>query len=162
MDKNQILSILYDVVSLRKENGEWLDKRLKGVKEPETLEYFKRIMGTALSNMKLGQARKALADFRKISKEEELCLDLMIYYVETGTQIAEDEGDLYSKFYESMENMFINVICILDKNPPLLKKFKPRLAWIVNHATEGWGYRDTLEDYFEEVGKGTLGERDED
>jgi hypothetical protein len=77
----------------------------------------------------------------------------MIFYVETGTRLGEKYGDLYEAFYTSMENMFYEIIVLLNEpsNTLLKGQFKPRLNWIVEHAAEGWGHKDMLEEYIEEL-----------
>ncbi len=157
LEKNKLISLLLDVADLRKENLEWLELKLEGASgEEEAIKYFKgKIKVCIFNNAKpnLKEARKLISNFKKISGNERLTIELMVFYVETGTKLGEMYGDLYDTFYTSMENMFYEIVGLLNKpqNASFKEQFKPRLNWIVEHATEGWGYKDTIKEYVSEL-----------
>ena len=157
MEKSDLLSLLMDMAGLRKENMEWLDLKLKdGTEIEESLRYFKgKIRGCIFNGERpnLSEARRFILNFKRISADEKHVIDLMLFYVETGDKLDEEYGDLYGQFYTSMENMFISVIGLLKepRNVGLKNEFVPRLKGIVDHAAEGWGYKDTLEEYLGEL-----------
>lgn len=157
MERSDLLSLLIDIAGLRKENREWLEIKLKDDTEiEESLRYFKgKIRGCIFNSGKpnLSEARRFILNFKRISADEKYVIDLMLFYVETGDKLSEEYGDLYEQFYTSMENMFISVIGLLrePRNAGLKNEFMPRLKWIVDHAAEGWGYKDTLEEHLGEL-----------
>ena len=157
LEKDKLVSLLLDVADLRKENLEWLGLKLEGASGgDEAIAYFKGKIRDCIFNPRipeLKEARKLISNFKKISKDEKLIIELMLFYVETGTKLGEEYGDLYGAFYISMENMFHEVIELLNelRNTSLKERFKPQLNWIVEHAADGWGYKDTLEEYIEEL-----------
>ena len=159
LTKESLTSLIIDLASLRKENKEWLELKLGGNADmPKSLAYFKNKIHSSIFNGRkpnLKEARKAISDFRKILDDKESILDLMIYYVEAGIELGMEYGDMYEQFYTSMETMFIDVVKRLNstKNPALEDKFKLRLKRIAENATEGWGHKDTLEDWYEMLGK---------
>jgi len=63
----------------------------------------------------LSEARKAIHNFKKLCNDEELILDLMLFYVETGVEATNTYGDLYEEFYSSIEKMYWSVIEAINK-----------------------------------------------
>ena len=55
---------------------------------------------------RLSVARKAIANYRKLSPPPASLADLMLFYVETGVQYTNTYGDINATFYRSMETMF--------------------------------------------------------
>ena len=67
-----------------------------------TNEFFpKRGFGKA----RLSVARKAVNDFKKVSKDPSQIIDIMLYYVEVGCGFTGEYGDIDEPFYNSMESM---------------------------------------------------------
>jgi hypothetical protein len=104
--------------------------------------------------MRLSIAKKAVNDFKKASQNKEAVLDLMIFYVETGTKFTNEYGDINEAFYMSMESMHEKVVSLLNKTEDarLIEHFRPRLEAIVKNAEgTGWGYYDNLSDLYGEL-----------
>jgi len=162
LGERELCDLLLELAALRQENREWLLAKLRGnAGIDETIKYYKKKIEDAFfadNKIHLNNARQAISDFKKISEKRELMLDLMVYYAECGTRLAEESGDLYESFYDSIMGIFIDVVRILEKSgdKDLMETFRPRLKWIVEHSAEGWGMQDTLDGYYEEMGKGTL------
>ncbi|MFT5369169.1 MAG: hypothetical protein ACI8V2_004143 [Candidatus Latescibacterota bacterium] len=123
----------------------------------ELLTKYKRIIqkefveGTSKGFPKLqfSVARKAINDFRKLSKSPELLADLKLTYVESVSEFNNNFGPDTERFYLIPEEMFNEVLRELKAND-LLEKFEARAHSLVENATEGWGHFDTLCDYYEE------------
>lgn len=68
--------MILDLAKIRKENTEWLQAKIKGQDGIiDTLEYFKKKILAALwpePKIRLHDAKKAMADFRKISNKPEI------------------------------------------------------------------------------------------
>lgn len=154
-DKKELIRLIIDSAKLNKDNMEWLEIELQRPDElPELLEYHKTKILNALDSNDLRAAKKAISDFKKYSSDRESLIDLMIYYVEQGTEITIAYGDMYEKFYISMESMYWEVISNLDEwdDKELIEKFRPRLEKLVMITEEvGWGYSDKLCEFYNEL-----------
>src|SRR5215831_12323567 len=125
---------------------------LLGLSETNTIGYKAIIRqslypdGTYDEPIQLARARKAISDYKKATKNACGTLELMVYYVECGTQCSVDFGDIDAWFYESLESMFRQVIQTLQHSDhDTLDRFLPRLDAIVRQARGiGWGYYDGL------------------
>ncbi len=97
---------------------------------------------------RLSVAKKAITEFKKLSKDKSLLAELMIFYVETGVQYTECYGDIDDTFYLSMEGMYERAVnLIIDYS--LDRKFKDRCLKIVNDTVNmGWGFHDGLGDTY--------------
>ena len=154
MGNDELYSLVLEIAKLRKENSEWLQAKLKGESGiNETLEYYKKKINEALEDdrIKLIDAKKAISDFRKISKNPAHIIELMIFYVEKGIDIENEFGDLYESFYASMESVFENAVKMLNANPEFISAYRKRLISIVDRSTDGWGHKDSLSDILENL-----------
>lgn len=121
---------------------EGLVKKFKGIIENEF--YPKR----GIPKMRLSVARGAIVDAKKLGIPARSMADLMLYYVETGVQFTNDYGDINEPFYNSIESMFKNTLGLM-KAENILPDFEERAHKIVYDSKNiGWGFHDTLSDYF--------------
>jgi hypothetical protein len=99
----------------------------------------------------LSRGRKAISDYKKATNDAMGTLDLMVYYVECGTQFTVDYGDIDEAFYASLESMFTQVVkTIQHSNQETIDRFLPRLRGLVRQAQGiGWGYYDTIAETLE-------------
>jgi hypothetical protein len=158
-DKKDLIKLVLDLAKLQKDNMAWLDTKLQGSKHiSESVEYYKKkILSSFEGRINLKVAKKAISDFRKASNDRESLIDLMLLYVESGTEITIKYGDMYEQFYYSLECMYGDTVELLNKwgDKNLIEKFRPRLKAVVT-KTEGmgWGYHDTLNGiYYDELGE---------
>lgn len=101
-----------------------------------------------MPKMRLSVARKAISEAKKIGLPPEALADLMLFYVETGVQFTNDFGDIDEPFYNSMESMFSQSLNFMQKEG-VLEQFRSRAESVVyNTRNIGWGFHDTLGDYF--------------
>src|SRR6266446_3572343 len=147
----ELLQLMRDVYALRPENKDFIHARV--LSTAETLQPYKAIIreslypdGTYDEPIQLTRAQKAISDYKKATKNARGTLELMVYYVECGTQCTVDFGDIDAWFYESLESMFAQVIQTLQKSEhDTIERFLPRLKAIVSQARGiGWGYYDEL------------------
>ncbi|MFA4887310.1 MAG: DUF6155 family protein [Candidatus Nanoarchaeia archaeon] len=154
LSKEELMLLLSELIKLKKENAYWLQGKLRG-KEGinETMNYYKTRMKGAFNSerINLQEARRAMAEFKTISKDPEQVIELMTFYIETGTELENRLGDLYESFYDSLESVFKQVITFLNQHTELIEKFRPRLARVIERSCEGWGHRDILEELFEDL-----------
>jgi hypothetical protein len=155
-DKKELIRLIIELAKLKKDNMEWLEIEFQRPDElPELLEYYKKKISKAFDLNDLTAAKKAIADFKKASPDRENLIDLMIYYVEQGTEITLDCGDMYEDFYTKLENVYIDAIKLLNEwgDTKLIEKFRPRLETLVMKTEDvGWGYYDVLCDWYDELG----------
>ncbi|MDM8565124.1 hypothetical protein QUF74_05670 [Candidatus Halobeggiatoa sp. HSG11] len=98
---------------------------------------------------KLGVARKAVNDFKKLTDSPELLSELKFTYVESISYFCAEYGPDTEKFSDLAENMFMELLNDLKKHN-LLDKFEIRAYDVVDNADDGYGYSDNLCIYFEE------------
>ena len=158
-DKKELIRLIIELAKLRKDNMVWLDTKLQGhEKLSESIEHYKKkISGAFEGRIQLNVAKKAISDFRKASNDRESLIDLMLLYVEKGTEITISFGDMYEQFYYSLECMYGDAVELLNKwgDKNLIEKFRPRLKAVVTKTQGmGWGYHDTLSEiYYDELGE---------
>ena len=97
-------------------------------------------------DLKLKDAKQAIADFKKLEPSTELLADIMLYYAECGVKYTNDFGDIDEQFYTSIEKMYLKALTLMQKED-LLDKFKVRALKIVKDTDGiGWGFHDYLRD----------------
>jgi hypothetical protein len=103
---------------------------------------------------KIGEARKAVNDFKKLCSDEKLLIDLMLYYVEMGVEFTNAYGDIDEAFYNSIESMYQSVVNAINKhkNPEIFNTFRKRLKAVVDDTSGiGWGFHDELGSLYCEI-----------
>ena len=103
-----------------------------------------------LPKARLSVGKKAISDFRKLSKDPELITDLMLTFVESVTWFSAEFGPDRETFYTSPEDMFEKALKLAEKNG-LLGKYKSRAKKIVIDATDGYGHQDSLQERYEDA-----------
>jgi len=98
--------------------------------------------------MRLSIARKAISDFRKLSNNNHLIADLMIYYVEMGVDFTLKYGDIDEPFYNSMESMYKTAAKFVIDNK-IEDGYLPRFQKIVSDTGDiGWGFYDMIDELY--------------
>ncbi len=132
---------------------------MKSTEPKKTLEQFdkKELIRLIIESAKLNKDNMEWLeiDFKKASPDRENLIDIMIYYVEQGTEITLDCGDMYEDFYTKLENVYIDAIKLLNEwgDTKRIEKFRPRMETLVDKTEDvGWGYHDVLWDWYDELG----------
>ncbi|MFH0856988.1 MAG: DUF6155 family protein [bacterium] len=130
-------------------NGE--DDSHKKYKEIIKNEFFPV---NGFGKLRLSVARGAISDFKKLSKNQRLIADLMIFYVEQGVEFTNSYGDICEAFYNSMESMAHSAAEFVVKNK-FSDAYKERFKKIAQSTSGiGWGFHDTLEEiYYDNFGE---------
>lgn len=124
--------------------------------EDSVLEKYKKIVTNEFfptrgyGKLKLSVARKAISDFKKISKKSSSVADIMLHYVEQGVGFTNQYGDIDGPFYDSMEKMFTSTMTFIEKYD-LLPEFKERCESVIDDACEGWGFKCNLSEIYDEA-----------
>jgi hypothetical protein len=98
--------------------------------------------------LKLTEARKAIRDYRKATGNLNGTIDLMLTYVEKGTDFTLQYGDINESFYSSLESVLNEMAqLLLLEGKELYPQFRERVQRLTLHADNiGWGYGDALQD----------------
>lgn len=143
-----------------------LDKKYKTVEEfhhfllssdsKSTVKKYKEVIENEFypkrgePKMRLSVARNAIGEAKKLGLDALSLADLMLFYVETGVRFTNDYGDIDEAFYNSMESMYLKALKFMHKER-MLELYRTRTESILNNTRDiGWGFHDTLGDYFYE------------
>lgn len=121
--------------------GEVLEKYRKKVVEP-----FFPVRG--VGKLKLGEARKAIRDYRKATGSVPGTAELLMTYVENGVRFTQEYGDIDERFYNSIESALGELAALLrGEARELYPQFRTRLADIERRTDGiGWGFHDSTAD----------------
>jgi hypothetical protein len=115
-----------------------------------------------MPKMRLSEAKKAITNFKKIAGDSNQVVDLMLFYVEMGTQFTRAYGDIDSQFYSSMLSMYDKVAEECEKNEELYSFLEDRLYSCVSMSEGiGWGYHDVLCDIYYSISWGMEDEEED-
>ena len=98
--------------------------------------------------LKLGEARKAIRDYRKATGNLPGTVELLMTYVENGTRFTHEYGDIDERFYDSVESALEELAALLrGEARGLYPQLRDRLDR-VEKMTEGigWGFHDFVAD----------------
>jgi hypothetical protein len=153
----ELVDLVRDLHDLSQENRDFLNTRY--LTSGDRLGPYKETIGESLypdvyknKPIKISAAKTALSRYTKATKDEAGTLELMVYFVERGTQCTADLGIDDESFYSAMESMFGRVLKTLRRSDPEAREhFLPRLTAIRDTARNiGWGYYDFLCDALEQ------------
>jgi hypothetical protein len=100
---------------------------------------------------RLSIARKAINDYKKVSRNLIGLIDLMLFYVESGVVFTNEFGDLYEAFYNSVESVYEGALKLIAVNG-LQEQYRSRCRKIVSDTSGiGWGFHDNLSTLFEDA-----------
>jgi uncharacterized protein (UPF0305 family) len=98
---------------------------------------------------RISVAKKAIQDFKKLTEDPLLLVDLMFTFVECISNFNSDFGVDEEKYYNAPEDMFKKALTLLQAKK-LLHNFQERAHEIVENACEAWGHLDSLQNSYEE------------
>lgn len=101
--------------------------------------------------LQLSVAKKAISDFKKVSKNNRLTIDLMIFYIEMGVDFFDTYGGASDSLINSMCSMFDSVVKMLNKEdkPDLFLEYRVELENLISRADDfGWGIRDSFDESY--------------
>lgn len=110
------------------------------------VEQFYPARGEA--KLKLGEARKAIRDYRKATGDLPGTAELLMTYVEQGAEFTHDFGDIDERFYNSVGSALDELAALLHGEARgVYPQLSERLAR-VERITDGigWGFHDHIAD----------------
>ena len=152
--KSALIALVKEFYELSPDNHDFLQARF--VAEENTgasLEKYRRKIveqffpSRGFGKLKLAEARKAIRDYRKATGNLEGTIDLMLTYVEKGTEFTNQFGDIDGPFYTSLGSVLNEMVqLLLRESPESYPRFRERTQKLTSHADRiGWGYGDTLQ-----------------
>ena len=161
---SDLIDLMSELYLLSKDNQDFLNARF--IETEDVIQRCKDKIRQYLApldpckssqQVSLKNAKKVISDYKKASNNKMGLIDLMIHYVESGTDFTLTYGDLYSQYYLSLESVFDSALKImkpLDQKDR--KSFISRLETVVKKSSSmGWGYYDyiseTLDTFLEEI-----------
>jgi hypothetical protein len=153
--KPALLALVKDLYAAAGVNRDFIHARcLAGESGGSVLEKYRgRIVeqffpARGHGKLKLGEARKAIRDYRKATGSIPGTVELMMTYVENGTRFTHEYGDIDERFYNSVESALAELAGLLrNEARGIYPQFRDRLA-SVEQMTEGigWGFHDFVGD----------------
>jgi len=161
LDKPELIEVLRDLFQSSKTNRAFLAIRFldQGDGGEALEEYRKRIVDQVypkrgFGKLNLGDARRSIREYHKTTSDLAGTIDLLLTYVEKGTDFTNDFGDINEGFYDSLESALGEMANLL-KTPEgidLYPRFQKRIAALSKKAYGiGWGYGDAVADQVEDL-----------
>lgn len=154
--KPALIALVKDLYETSPDNRDFLQARFQAEENTgAALEKYRRKIveqffpARGFGKLKLAEARKAVRDYRKATGNLEGTIDLMLAYVENGTEFTHQFGDINGPFYGSLESVLHEMAqLLLGEGRELYPKFRERIQRLTTHADDiGWGYGDALRDH---------------
>jgi len=154
-DKPALLALVKDLYEAAAENRDFIHARSKtGECGGEALEKYRgKIVeqffpARGFGKLKLGEARKAIRDYRKATGNIPGTAELLMTYVENGTRFTREFGDIDERFYNSVESALDELAALLrGEARGMYPQFRDRLARVEQMSDGiGWGFHDFVGD----------------
>ncbi|WP_404450987.1 DUF6155 family protein [Virgibacillus necropolis] len=150
--QKELIGLVSDIYKLNQDVQHYLSVKFLG--EETIIGLFENAMreikyeffpDKGFGKMRLAKARGAITNFKKLTNDHHRTIELMVFYVETGTKFTTTYGDIDERFYDSMCSMYNKVVTECEKDKKLFYDFNDRLyAIVVETEGMGWGYHDEL------------------
>jgi hypothetical protein len=154
-DKPALLALVKDLYEAEAGSRDFIQARCQtGESGGEVLEKYRgKIVDQffpvhGYGKLKLGEARKAIRDYRKATGSIPGTAELLMTYVENGAQFTREYGDIDERFYSSLESALAEVSALFYREArELYPQFRDRLARVDQLASGvGWGFCDFVAD----------------
>src|SRR5260370_10915995 len=153
--KPPLIALVKDLYEASPDNRDFVQARFQAEETCGTAleKYRHKIVeqffpSRGFGKLKLTEARKAIRDYRKATGNLTGTIDLMLTYVENGTEFTHEFGDINESFYNSLESVLNEMVQLLVREgSELYPRFRERVQRLTTHADHiGWGYGDALRD----------------
>lgn len=154
-DKPALLALVKDLYEAAGVNRDFIQARCQADGSGgEVLEKYRRRIAEqffparGFGKLKLGEARKAIRDYRKATGNLPGTAELLMTYVENGARFTREYGDIDERFYSSVESALDELaVLLLGKAREMYPQFSDRLASVEQMtAGIGWGFHDFVGD----------------
>ena len=153
--KLALLALVKDLYEVSPGNRDFLHARFQaGAAGGAALEQYRgKIIEQffphrGFGKLKLAEARKAIRDYRKAIGSLEGTIDLLLTYVENGTQFTREFGDINEPFYNSLDLALEELVkLLLQAGAGLYSRLRDRVLRVEQMADNiGWRYCDSVHD----------------
>ena len=152
-DRDSLLTLVHDLYELNSDNRRFIHARLAG--SPEQLATYKRLVADAIfpdifsrKRVRVGEAQRLIREFEKASADAAGTVDLMLTFLEKGTEQIVFTGYDDEAYFGALERMIDTVVKrIRDLPIELHRESIRRFSGIVKRgASIAWGYGEHLRD----------------
>lgn len=154
-DRAALIGLISDLYASSAQNKTFLHARFS--EGTDALKPYLKIIEDALypdvyknKPIKISIAKKAISDYTKAAGEPAGILELMLFFVETGTEFTLNFGDIDEGFYYALERMYdkaLHLVLTMDKET--IDEYYDRFEDLVTSTSNiGWGYHDALGEMF--------------
>ncbi len=151
LEQSQLVKLVADLYRLSKDNQDYLHARF-GVGDEPLAPYKKTIEECMFPDVyknrpiQIAKAKGAISIYSKAVADPAGEAELMIFFVECGTDFSVNYGDIDSGFYNALSGMYRRAIeKVLSLPEALQGEFRARLREIIDSSSSiGWGYPDDL------------------
>ncbi len=159
-EKPALLALVKDLYEAAGVNRDFIHARCQaGECGGEALEKYRgKIVAQffparGFGKLKLGEARKAIRDYRKATGNIPGTAELLMTYVENGTRFTREYGDIDERFYSNVESALDELAALLrGEARGMYPQFSDRLARVERMAEGiGWGFHDFVGDVVGEL-----------
>lgn len=150
-----LLALVKDLYDVTPANRAFINARCQSEEDGgETLEAYRHKIVEQFypkrgeGKLKMGEARKAIREYRKATGNVAGVAELLMTYVENSVRFTCEYGDIDERFYNSVESVLNELADLLrGEARELYPKFRERLA-NVEKLTDGigWGFHDAVAD----------------
>ena len=154
-DRPALLALVKDLYEAAAVNRDFIQARCQADESGgEVLEKYRgkiveQFFPTrGFGKLKLGEARKAIRDYRKATGNLPGTAELLMTYVENGARFTHEYGDIDERFYRSVESALEELVALLrGEARELYPSFSGRLASVEQMSDSiGWGFHDFVAD----------------
>jgi hypothetical protein len=154
-EKPALLVLVKDLYEAAAENRDFIQARCQvGQNGGESLEKYRDKIVEQFypargdAKLKLGEARKAVRDYRKATGNLHGTVELLMTYVENGAEFTAEYGDIDERFYSSIESALDELAALLYGDArEMYPQFSERLARVEQLSGGiGWGFGDYIGD----------------
>lgn len=149
--KPALMGLVKDLYDASSGNRDFLHARFQAEEDGGAAleKYRRRIIEPffpqrGFGKLKLADARKAIREYRSATGNLAGTIDLMLTYVENGTEFTRQFGDINEAYYNSLESVLDELVKLLWKDgAELYPRFRERILRVQSMADHiGWGYGD--------------------
>lgn len=156
LEPNELREVIQELCKLSPKNKQFLELYLQGsdtvdlnsvVEEAKKKVHAYFYGRSLLPKLDLQSARKVVTEYTKLFKDyPHLIAELKLYYVEVGTSVTEQYGDMYEGFYNSLVSMFESFCKDVTKHSDWYHDFETRIKALQSVTSHmGWGYGDDID-----------------
>ncbi len=154
---DELVELLHELFKLSPQNRAFLTSRFAIVDSDALIEPYRRRIeeqfrfrtSTMTVKLDLAEARRAIREYRKATDDLFGAAELMMTYVEAGTDHVVNFGEYEERVYNSLDSVLRELVDLLlaDEGRGMYAVFRDRLARVGKLASQcGYGYGDSVDD----------------